>query len=56
MDVLDKMLDEYQEHFEENFPLMLCRTMDDEEIIKIIGKCLENDEPYNPKLNKEAYY
>lgn len=56
MDKLDKLLDEYQDHFEENFPLMLCRTMEDEEIIEIIEKCLENDEPYDPKLKKDANY
>ena len=56
MDKLDKLLDEYQEHFEENFPMMLCRTMDDEEIIEIIEKCLENDEPYEPELENDAYY
>lgn len=56
MDKLDKLLDEYQDHFEENFPLMLCRTMEDEEIIGIIEKCLEDDEPYDPKLNEEANY
>ena len=56
MNKLDKLIDEYQDHFEENFPLILCRTMEDIEIIEIIEKSLENDEPYEPKLNKEANY
>lgn len=56
MDKLDRLLEEYQDHFEENFPLMLCRTMEDEEIIEIIEKCLEDDEPYEPELNEEANY
>ena len=56
MNKLDKLLDEYQEHFEENFPLMLCRTMEEEEIIETIEKCLENDEPYEPELNEDANY
>lgn len=53
---LEKALEQYQEHFEENFPIMLCRTMEEDEIINIIEKCIENDEPYEPKLNKEANY
>lgn len=56
MDKLDELLEKYQEHFEENFPIMLCRTMENEEIIKIIEKCLEDDEPYEPELNEEANY
>lgn len=56
MDKLDKSLEEYQDHFEENFPMMLCRTMEEEEIIEIIEKCLKNDEPYEPELNEEANY
>ena len=56
MDELDRLLDDYQEHFEENFPMMLCRTMEDEEIIEIIEKCLENDEPYEPELEDDACY
>ena len=56
MDKLDKLLDEYQEQFEENFPMMLCRHMDDEEIITIINKCLEENEPYEPELDPESNY
>ena len=56
MDKLDKLLDRYQEHFEENFPLMLCRTMQDDEIIQINEDCFEKDEPYAPDLKAEANY
>lgn len=56
MDKLDKLLDQYQEQFGENFPMMLCRTMDDEEIIEIIEKCFEDNKPYEPELNEEANY
>ena len=54
--MFEKMLNEYQEHFEENFPLMLCRHMDEDEIIEIIKKCLDEDEPYDPELDPEANY
>lgn len=56
MDKLDKMLDAYIEHFEENFPMMLCRHMEEDEIIKLIQKCIDNDEQYEPKLDIEANY
>ena len=56
MNELDKLLDEYQDQFEENFPLMLCRHMDDDEIIDIIKNCLEDDEPYEPDIDPDANY
>ena len=54
--MFDKMLDKYQERFEENFPLMLCRHMEEDEIIEIIQKCLDDDEPYDPELDPDANY
>ena len=54
--MLDKLLDEYQGRFGENFPLMLCRTMEEDEIIKNIQKCLDDDAPYEPELNDKADY
>ena len=36
MNELDKLLAEYQDQFEDNFPLMLCRHMDDDEIINTV--------------------
>ena len=54
--MFDKMLDEYQERFEENFPLMLCRHMEEDEIIEVIQKCLDDDEPYDPELDPDANY
>ena len=54
--MFDKLIDEYQERFEENFPLMLCRHMEEDEIIEIIQKCLDDDEPYDPELDPEASY
>lgn len=56
MDALDKLLDEYKEKFKEQFPLMLCRTMDDDEIIEIIKECMEKGISYEPELDKEANY
>ena len=43
---MDKYLRKYEEKFGEQFPIMLCRGCDDEEIIEIIDECLSKNEPY----------
>ena len=43
---MDKLLQKYKDKFSEQFPLMLCRGLDDTEIKEIIGECLKNNEPY----------
>ena len=43
---MDKYLKEYKEKFGEQFPIMLCRGCDDEEIIEIIDECISKNEPY----------
>jgi hypothetical protein len=43
---MDKYLKEYEEKFGEQFPIMLCRGCDDEEIIEIIDECISKNEPY----------
>ena len=43
---MDKMLNEYKKQFGEQFPLMLCRGCEDNEIIEIIKECLKKNEPY----------
>ena len=41
-------IEKYELHFEEQFPLFYCRDrkMEDEEIIEIIKRAIENDEEY----------
>lgn len=43
---MDKYLKEYEEKFGEQFPIMLCRGCDDEEIVEIIDECISKNEPY----------
>lgn len=40
------MLNEYKKQFGEQFPLMLCRGCEDNEVIEIIKECLKKNEPY----------
>lgn len=43
---MDKELKRYEEKFDEQFPLMLCRGCDDDEIIEIIDECISKNTPY----------
>ena len=43
---MDKELKRYEEKFGEQFPLMLCRGCDDDEIMEIIDECISNNTPY----------
>ena len=43
---MDKLLKQYAEQFGEQFPAMLCRGCDDEELEEIIKECLKKNKPY----------
>ena len=43
---MDKELKRYEEKFGEQFPLMLCKGSDDDEIIDIIDECISKNTPY----------
>ena len=44
---MDKELKRYEEKFGEQFPLMLCKGCDDDEIIEIVNKCMVENKPYS---------
>ena len=44
---MDKELKRYEEEFGEQFPLMLCRGCDDDEIMEIIDECISKNTPYS---------
>ena len=44
---MDKELKRYEEKFGEQFPLMLCRGCDDDEIMEIIDECISKNMPYS---------
>ena len=44
---MDKELKRYEEKFGEQFPLMLCRGCDDDEIMEIIDECISKTTPYS---------
>lgn len=53
---MDELLDKYRARFDDQFPLMLCRAKSDEDICKIIQKCLDDGKPYKPALKRKANY
>lgn len=53
---MDTLLDEYRTRFGEQFPLMLCRGMTDDEICQTVQKCLDDGKSYTPELDPDANY
>ena len=53
--MLDKLLKEYAERFNEAFPIFMAPPEEDE-IIKIIEKSLETNTRYKPKYKKDVLY
>ena len=51
--MLEQYLQEYETVFNEQFPLMLCRGCDDDEIIELIKECIESNIPYTVENNLE---
>ena len=43
---LEGAMDDYRRKFDDNFPLMCCMGMSEEEIIEEIYECIENDRPF----------
>ena len=53
---LEKLIYTYCDHFHENFPLMLCRGMSEDELCAIIEKSIEQNRPYTPPTMDDADY
>ena len=51
---LQKYLQEYREMFDEQFPMMACLGMDEEDIIKEIKECIEKKQKY--EYDTEVFY
>lgn len=53
---MDKLLLEYADAFDENFPVCLFRSESEEEIIAMIQKCLVDGIPYKTPEILEGKY
>lgn len=53
---MNEKLLEYQEKFNEQFPLMLFRTMEEEQIMDLIDDCIIRNKPFEPELDENSNY
>ena len=53
--MLDKLLHEYAERFNEAFPIFAAPA-EETEVEKIIKKCLQENVKYKPKYKKDMLY
>lgn len=53
---MSKLLQEYSDTFNENFPIYAFMGVDDAEIKRTIEKCLKEKEPYKIAEKKGVYY
>lgn len=54
---LEKALNDYYEHFSENYPLVIARTMLEGEVVDDIEHCIEsNEKAAKPKYKDDRDY
>lgn len=54
--MLEKVLSEYTEKFDENFPLFYVRGMDEKEIIELVKQSIIDGVPYEADYDENADY
>lgn len=47
---LDRLIDEYAERFDDQFPRMMMMSEPDDAIIAAIRRCLDTGQPFDPGL------
>lgn len=53
---MDKLLQQYVEKFEDNFPIFFVRHLGEEEIKELIKKAIENNKPYEAGYEEQGVY
>lgn len=54
--LLDELLSKYAEQFGDNFPIFVVRDKDENEIVKIIQNCLDENMPYETEYLDDIDY
>ncbi|GEM_PF-1888061 len=54
--MINEKLKEYAERFGDNFPVMCFEGVADEEIVKLINKALDDNEPYVMEYESNVIY
>mgnify|MGYP000595573415 CR=1 FL=1 len=53
---MEKLLDKYLKKFNTSFPYYLIMGIGEEKIIEILKESIKNNEPYEPKINRQWLY
>ena len=53
---MDELLFKYADAFDENFPMFLFRSADEDEVKTIIQKCLDDGVPYDADVKDDMKY
>lgn len=57
MDKMTKLINEYVDTFQTNFPLFCVMGASEEDVVEMIEECLKTGKPYEPeKLEEDAVY
>ena len=56
MERMYKLLEEYVEKFDDNFPIFMVMGMSDDDIIEILEDSIANDRKYNPEVIEGVVY
>lgn len=54
--MLDKVLIEYSEKFNDNFPIYIVSDLSEEEVIRLAKEAIKNNKPYEPEIEEGAIY
>jgi hypothetical protein len=53
---MEEKLNQYAEHFGENFPIFIARRLDEDELVKIIDDCIAKNKPYEIETDENSSY
>ena len=53
---MDEKLNQYADHFGENFPIFVARRLGEDELVRIIDDCIKNNKPYEVETQDDAFY
>lgn len=54
--ILDEILNEYSDKFDDTFPIFAVTHLSDSELIQLVKDCLKSGKPYNPEWNENWDY
>lgn len=56
LEEMSKILLEYSEKFDDNFPVFIVSNLSEEEIIRLAKEAIKNNKPYKPEIEEGAIY